>query len=84
MLVGSGKSFTSTSTDCLADITDRVCADYLDDSMAAEIEQDHTGALPPLESSDDDPHLGQVTPHHIVSPAPRRLTSRFFGVHGKY
>lgn len=55
-----------------------------DDSMAAEIEQDHTGALPPLESSDDDPHLGQVTPHHIVSPAPRRLTSRFFGVHGKY
>ena len=21
-------------------------------------------------SSDDDPHLGQVTPHHIISPAP--------------
>ena len=52
--------------------------------MAAEIEQGHTGILPPPESSDDDPHLGQVTPHHIVSPAPRRLSSRFFSVHGKY
>ena len=24
----------------------------------------------PVLSSDDDPHLGQVTPHHIISPAP--------------
>ena len=24
-------------------------------------------------SSDDDPHIGQVTPHHLVSPAMRRL-----------
>ncbi|KAH9011657.1 hypothetical protein EDB85DRAFT_2281515 [Lactarius pseudohatsudake] len=40
--------------------------------------------LPPPESSDDDLHLGQVTPHHIVSPAPRRLSSRFFSVVGKH
>ncbi|KAH9038215.1 hypothetical protein EDB85DRAFT_2141985 [Lactarius pseudohatsudake] len=52
-----------------------------DDSMAADI--DH-GSLPPPESSDDDLHLGQVTPHHIVSPAPRRLSSRFFSVVGKH
>lgn len=25
-------------------------------------------------SSDDDPHYGQVTPHHLVSPAMRRHT----------
>jgi len=25
----------------------------------------------PIASSDDDPHLGQVTPHHIISPAPQ-------------
>ncbi|KAI9465049.1 hypothetical protein BJY52DRAFT_1209886 [Lactarius psammicola] len=57
-----------------------------DDSMAAEIDHDHGcgGAIPPPESSDDDLHLGQVTPHHIVSPAPRRLASRFFSVVGKY
>ncbi|KAI0287942.1 hypothetical protein BC826DRAFT_726356 [Russula brevipes] len=55
----------------LADIS-RSC---VDDSMAAEIEH-ADGAAPP--SSDDDPHLGQVTPHHIFSPAPRRLSSRFF------
>lgn len=24
------------------------------------------------QSSDDDPHLGQVTPHHLISPALRR------------
>jgi hypothetical protein len=66
-------------------MTDRVPVNYyfLDDSMA-EIHHDHGGTLPPPESSDDDPHIGQVTPHHIVSPAPRRLSSRFFSVHGKY
>jgi len=32
----------------------------------------------PLLSSDDDPHLGQVTPHHIISPAPA-LQFRAFG-----
>jgi hypothetical protein len=68
-------------------MTNRVRSIVLDDSMAAEIDYDHRsgggGALPPPESSDDDPHLGQVTPHHIVSPAPRRLSSRFFNVHGK-
>jgi len=30
----------------------------------------------PVASSDDDPHLGQVTPHHIISPA---LQSRAVG-----
>ena len=68
-------------------MTDLVRSIILDDSMAAEIDHDHrgasTGALLPPESSDDDPHLGQVTPHHIISPAPRRLSSRFFSVHGK-
>ncbi|KAH9999591.1 hypothetical protein BJV74DRAFT_158676 [Russula compacta] len=58
-----------------------------DDSMAAAVaadaEIDYPGgaARPSCESSDDDPHLGQVTPHHIFSPAPRRLSSRFFTVH---
>jgi hypothetical protein len=32
----------------------------------------------PVLSSDDDPHLGQVTPHHIISPAPA-LQFRAFG-----
>lgn len=27
------------------------------------------------ESSDDDPHLGQVSPRHLASPAPRRYMS---------
>jgi hypothetical protein len=59
----------------------------LDDSMAAEIEHSDGAVAPSCESSsDDDPHhLGQVTitPHHIFSPAPRRmsLASRFFSVH---
>jgi hypothetical protein len=56
----------------------------LDDSMAAEIEHSDGAVAPSCESSDDDPHhLGQVTPHHIFSPAPRRmsLTSRFFSIH---
>lgn len=26
-------------------------------------------------SSDDDPHIGQVTPHHLISPALRRARS---------
>lgn len=26
-----------------------------------------------LSSSDDDPHTGQVTPHHLISPAIRRV-----------
>lgn len=30
----------------------------------------HAGMLP---SSDDDPYIGQVTPHHLVSPALRRV-----------
>ena len=80
MLVGSGKSLLLPTA--ISAMTDRVRPIILDDSMAAEIDYDR-GALPPLESSDDDPHLGQVTPHHIVSPAPRRLSSRFFSVHGK-
>ncbi|KAI0269927.1 hypothetical protein BC834DRAFT_922720 [Gloeopeniophorella convolvens] len=42
-----------------------------DDSMAAEI--DDARAL--LPSSDDDPLPGQVTPHHIFSPAPRRAAA---------
>jgi hypothetical protein len=61
--------------------------------MAADseimIDRDQAGgvALPPSEaSSDDDPHLGQVTPQHIFSPVlPKRLlvsSSRFFAVHG--
>ncbi|KAF8551673.1 hypothetical protein OG21DRAFT_1498937 [Imleria badia] len=28
--------------------------------------------IPESESSDDDPHLGQVSPRHLASPAPRR------------
>lgn len=56
-----------------------------DDSMAAEIEHSDGAVAPSCESSsDDDPHrLGQVTPHHIFSPAPRRMSleSRFFSVH---
>lgn len=80
MLVGSGKSLLLPTA--ISAMTDRVRSIILDDSMAAEIDYDR-GALPPPESSDDDPHLGQVTPHHIVSPAPRRLSSRFFSVHGK-
>jgi hypothetical protein len=31
------------------------------------------GRTPSNLSSDDDPHLGQVTPHHLVSPALRRV-----------
>ncbi|KAI0301170.1 hypothetical protein B0F90DRAFT_1817185 [Multifurca ochricompacta] len=38
--------------------------------------------FPPSESSDDDPHFGQVTPYHIFSPVPRRMSSRFFTVQG--
>jgi hypothetical protein len=30
-----------------------------------------------LLSSDDDPHVGQVTPHHLVSPAMRRVQNDF-------
>ena len=62
---------------------------FIDDSMAdavvAGAEMDYPGgaARPACESSDDDPHLGQVTPHHIFSPAPRRLSSRFFTIHDK-
>ncbi|KAH9060473.1 hypothetical protein EDB87DRAFT_1616129 [Lactarius vividus] len=55
-----------------------------DDSMAPDFDLDLDGGRPPPESSDDDLHLGQVTPHHIVSPAPRRLSSRFFSVVGKH
>jgi len=64
-----------------------------DDSMAAADMDLPGGAAPPAscESSDDDPHLlgglgrglGRVTPHHIFSPAPRRLSSRFFSAHDK-
>jgi hypothetical protein len=57
--------------------------------MAADseitIDHDQAGGVA-LPSSDDDPHLGQVTPQHIFSPVlPRRLlvsSSRFFAVHG--
>lgn len=28
-------------------------------------------------SSDDDPHLGQVTPHHLISPAIRRVQKSY-------
>ncbi|KAF8490777.1 hypothetical protein F5888DRAFT_1620590 [Russula emetica] len=55
-----------------------------DDSMAAELEHSDGAVAPSCESSDDDPHhLGQVTPHHIFSPAPRRMSleSRFFSIH---
>ncbi|KAI0061493.1 hypothetical protein BV25DRAFT_1857413 [Artomyces pyxidatus] len=42
-----------------------------DDSVIAS----HSPALDKADvpSSDDDPHVGQVTPHHLVSPAMRRL-----------
>lgn len=40
-----------------------------DDSIMLEQEELDT-ALP---SSDDDPHLGLVTPRHLVSPVVRRL-----------
>jgi hypothetical protein len=49
--------------------------------MAAEIEHSDGAVAPPCESSsDDDALFGQVTPHHIFSPAPRRMSSRFFSV----
>ncbi|KAI9455511.1 hypothetical protein F5148DRAFT_1378062 [Russula earlei] len=54
-----------------------------DDSMATELDN-HGGTAPPCcESSDDDPHLGHVTPHHILSPIPRRVSSRIFAIHEK-
>ena len=31
-----------------------------------------TGSRIESEGSDDDPHLGQVSPRHLASPAPRR------------
>ena len=31
-----------------------------------------TGRIRESEGSDDDPHLGQVSPRHLASPAPRR------------
>lgn len=33
-------------------------------------------ATPLQLSSDDDPHIGQVTPHHLISPALRRMKQR--------
>ncbi|KAI6039330.1 hypothetical protein EDC04DRAFT_1755812 [Pisolithus marmoratus] len=33
------------------------------------------GSQPELPSSDDDPHIGQVSPRHLASPAPRRRLS---------
>jgi hypothetical protein len=52
--------------------------------MAAEIDHYSDGAaVPSCESSDDDSLFGQVTPHHIFSPAPRRMSSRFFSVQEK-
>ncbi|KAG9315760.1 hypothetical protein JVU11DRAFT_3409 [Chiua virens] len=33
---------------------------------------DTTSKTPGSEGSDDDPHLGQVSPRHLASPAPRR------------
>jgi hypothetical protein len=39
---------------------------------------DPDSSLPTL-SSDDDPHHGQVTPHHIISPALHRRLGRGFG-----
>jgi hypothetical protein len=65
--------------------------DRTDDSMAAADMDLSDGATPPAscDSSDDDLHLlgglgrgpGRVTAHHIFSPAPRRLSSRFFSAH---
>jgi hypothetical protein len=87
VVVGSGKS-RSLPPFCdfrLNDALDHI----IDDSMAAEIiDHDQAGgvALPPSESSDDDPHLRTVTPQHIFSPVlPRRLlsSSRFFAGHSK-
>ena len=52
--------------------------------MAAEIDHSDGATAPSCESSDDDTHrFGQVTPHHIFSPAPRRMSSRFFSVQDK-
>jgi hypothetical protein len=61
---------------------------HLDDSMAAEIDDCSDAAAAQSrsrssESSDDDSLFGQVTPHHIFSPAPRRMSSRFFSVQEK-
>ena len=33
---------------------------------------DPRSSIHELEGSDDDPHLGQVSPRHLASPAPRR------------
>jgi hypothetical protein len=34
-----------------------------------------------LPSSDDDPHIGQVTPHRLISPVPRRtLSAKFYEI----
>ncbi|KAJ3796694.1 hypothetical protein GGU11DRAFT_745910 [Lentinula aff. detonsa] len=68
----SDPEFQHSVAEEILDITSESDSDYGSDSGLSDSAQKARKQL----SSDDDPHLGQVTPGHLISPALRRLRER--------
>lgn len=67
IIAGSGKSFTPYYSPSLFILISMLS----DDSIMLATPSGRRS--PDIPSSDDDPHIGQVTPHRLVSPAMRRI-----------
>jgi hypothetical protein len=72
--MGNGRSSGELWFSFVTDIMMLTCIFFQDDTTAP---MSPLSEGSPELSSDDDPHLGQVTPHHLISPAPRRVRDNF-------